>query len=83
MTDPKTRLAEIRARMALPVLPTLYAADVPWLLERIAHLEGLVEKAKDAAGLDHCDANGCPWCWQYAGDPHKGCPAFTANGEIK
>ena len=22
MTDPKTRLAEIRARMALPVLPT-------------------------------------------------------------
>lgn len=54
-TDAKTRLAEIRGRMSQPVLPAPYAADVPWLLERIAHLEGLLARnkaAKIAAGMD-------------------------------
>lgn len=116
MTDPKTRLAEIRARCEkatpgpwsdfgpcrrcdelhlsgcnrpgatdadLSFLARV-VDDVPWLLERIAHLEGLLKQHR-FDGL-------CPWCERIlcavddeaGGTEHSSdCPAFTPEGEIK
>lgn len=96
MTDPKTRLAEIRAAVEQSLSDgaggdRFPARDLVVLLERIAHLEGLVRD------VEWGGARGCPWCDTIGGVEvgvdqqtglecafhHAECPAFTANGEIK
>lgn len=89
MTDPKTRLAEIRAAVEQSLSDgaggdRFPARDLVVLLERIAHLEGLLEQRR----FDDL----CPWCERVlcAADDEDGgtehsraCPAFTPEGEIK
>lgn len=63
--------------------------DIPWLLERIAHLEWLVKEAEWSGCIGRYSEAACPWCaagWRQVGDKslHRAdCPAFTVNCELK